>query len=314
MLGIIAPAVALAVLFETVKPGTVSATPPQPPASQDAAPGVERMEPPPPSIDESSGLAASRRTPGALWTCNDSGGGNLLVRYDPRDAASTLGFRLRGVANRDWEDLASFRQGNRSFLLVADTGDNRRARPSVAIHFVEEPAPEADPGTPLPVLLTVRTTYADGARDCEAVAVDAGRGLVLLGSKEIDQHGRIHGASGLYAFPLPQMPDAPTSRLDLLPLARIAELPTLMPTGMDVSGNRLAVSTYGEALMFTAATEEGWDTAVPAGVARVRTPPRRQGEAIAFSDDGRYLFFTSEGRAQPTWRVRVPPVEEPDAD
>ena len=57
------------------------------------------------SISESSGLAASRLTPGAYWTHNDSGDGPLVYAFDTR--GDSLGvFRVAGAQARDWEDMA----------------------------------------------------------------------------------------------------------------------------------------------------------------------------------------------------------------
>ncbi len=227
--------------FGLVRGVTPTAAVAAPPAGQARAEpeGPERLSPPPEVIDESSGLAASLARPGWLWTHNDSAGGSFLARYDPRSKSASERFTA-GVPNRDWEDLASFEQHGRRFLLVADTGDNTRSRADAVLHFLEEPAADADPAARLPVLLSVPVSFADGARDCEAVAVDVSRGLVLLGSKEIDQRGKIHGASGLYELPLPEMPDAPAGAAAPVSLARVAVLPTLMPTGMDVSRRRVA--------------------------------------------------------------------------
>ena len=297
-----------AALLRGNAPAAAVAAPP-PPAPPAAAPPAapERLAPPPAVIDESSGLAASFERPGWLWTCNDSAGGEVLARWNPADAGSSEAFTLAGVRNRDWEDLASFEAGGRRFLLVADVGDNTRSRRDATLHFVEEPPAGADPATPLPVLLSVPVAFGDGARDCEAVAVDATRGLILLGSKEIDQRGETFGASGLYALPLPEMPPPgqPAGRDPLVRLDRVGVLPTMMPTGMDVSpdGSRLAICTYGDAMVFGCGAGGSWAEVVAGEPERLRTPPRRQGEALAFCLDGASLYFTSEGAGQPTWRV-----------
>lgn len=286
------------------------------PASPAAPSAPLRLASPPEVIGESSGLAASREKPGWFWTCNDSGGGERLVRYDPTQTGGGNGagqsFVLGGVRNRDWEDLASFELDGRAFLLIADTGDNQRRRSDVALHFVEEPAADADPAVPLEVLLTVPIAYADGSRDCEAVAVDVTRGRILLGSKEIDQHGKTHGTSGLYELPLPALPERPAGRDPLERLPRLANLPTLMPTGMDVSadGSMLAICTYGDAMLFRCGPLGTWADVVEGSPERLRTPPRRQGEAVAFDLAGERLLFTSEGANQPTWSVSVPPAPE----
>lgn len=94
-----------------------------------AAPAATKVAPPSvagtleaPPNDEASGLAASRRTPGLLWTHDDSGG-------QPEIYAVETGGRLRGVLRlegikaEDWEDLASAEFDGKAWLIVADTGD-----------------------------------------------------------------------------------------------------------------------------------------------------------------------------------------------
>ena len=89
-------------------------------------------------INESSGLAPSRRERGIFWTHNDSGDGANLYAFDleGRDRGT---FRVPGLRARDWEDIASFVLDRKSYLLVADVGDNGSGRSTCAIHVVHEP-------------------------------------------------------------------------------------------------------------------------------------------------------------------------------
>src|ERR1700742_2093879 len=78
-----------------------------------------------PAVTESSGLVASRTTPGAYWTHNDSGDGPFIYAFDTRgDSFGT--FRVSGAEARDWEDIAAGPgpQPNRSYLYIGDIGDN----------------------------------------------------------------------------------------------------------------------------------------------------------------------------------------------
>jgi len=132
-------------------------------------------------LGEISGLAASHAHDGVLWAVNDGGNparlyaisrrGRLLARY-----------QIEGASNQDWEDLASFELDGRRYLLLADTGDNGGRRRGFSLHVFEEPAKLAN-GTLKPAW-TIRARWPDGPRDCEAVAVDAAAGQVLLVSKK----------------------------------------------------------------------------------------------------------------------------------
>ncbi|MDE2381869.1 MAG: hypothetical protein KGL71_06625, partial [Xanthomonadaceae bacterium] len=128
-------------------------------------------------LDEISGLAASHVHEDVLWVHNDSGNparlyaistrGRLLARFD-----------VVGAKNIDWEDIASFNLNGKHYLLLADTGDNGGQRRDFALHVIEEPA-QLTSGVVRPAW-SIRAHWPDGPRDCEAVAVDAATGQVLL--------------------------------------------------------------------------------------------------------------------------------------
>lgn len=78
------------------------------------------------TIDEASGLAASRRNPAILWTINDSG--NQPVLYALSTTGDAMGkIHVEDATNRDWEDLAAFRYGNRAYLAVGTSETMPRA-------------------------------------------------------------------------------------------------------------------------------------------------------------------------------------------
>src|SRR3546814_424496 len=99
-----------------------------------------------------------------------------------RRGSRIASLRLEGVDNTDWEDLAAFELDGRSYLLVADTGDNGGLRKTLQLHVVAEPMQLAD-ATIAPAWSIV-FRWPDGPRDCEAVTVDAIHGEVLLLSKK----------------------------------------------------------------------------------------------------------------------------------
>jgi hypothetical protein len=131
-----------------------------------------------PALAEVSGLAASRAQPGRYWINNDGGNGEALLLIEPDGKrVATLG--ITGVVNTDWEDLASFALDGHNYVLIADTGDNGGIRKTLKLHVIEEPARPKD-GDKVAPAWTIEFAWPDGARDCEAVAVDAARGEVLL--------------------------------------------------------------------------------------------------------------------------------------
>ncbi|MDB6114708.1 MAG: hypothetical protein JWQ62_1653 [Lacunisphaera sp.] len=138
-----------------------------------------------PRNQEASGLAASQRTDGVLWTHNDSGGEPVLFALNI-DGSSRGRVRLAGVENTDWEDLASCELDSQPLLIVADIGDNFAVRSHPVIHFVAEPdAASLTPQHELSIRpdWSLNFIYEDGARDCEAMAVDVKERAIYLLTK-----------------------------------------------------------------------------------------------------------------------------------
>jgi len=94
------------------------------------------------SVNESSGLVASRTTPGVYWTHNDSGDGPFL--YAIRTDGEYFGvWRVTGAQAIDWEDI-SIGPGpvrGKSYLYIGDIGYNGSARKEIVVYRVLEPKP-----------------------------------------------------------------------------------------------------------------------------------------------------------------------------
>jgi len=251
-------------------------------------------------LDEVSGLAASRRHPGVLWLHNDGGDGARLYATGLRGQLRAV-LEIEGVANTDWEDLAAFALDGRPYLLVADTGDNGGLRRTLQLHVVGEPARLADAGT-TPPAWSIAFRWPDGARDCEAVAVDTVRGQVLLVSK------KRHPAE-LFALPLRPDGDGVQVATRLGELAGIPQASAQerradpararlrgQVTAADVSpdGRTLAVLTYDHVLLYRRRGSESWARAVarPPRVHPLTLLP--QAEALGWAVDGHALYAAGE--------------------
>ena len=249
-------------------------------------------------LREVSGMAASRTHADVLWMLND--GGNDAALY----AVSLRGRRLArlaldGVPNTDWEDLAAFELDGRRYLLIADTGDNGGLRRTLQLHVVEEPATLED-GTLKPAW-SIAFRWPDGARDCEAVAVDAAAGQVLLVSKK-------RRPAELFAVPLrpaarrvvahrlgtlagiPQA-DAEQRRADP---ARARLHGQVTSADLAPDGRGLAVLTYDDLMLYRRQPGEAWGQAVARTPQVHPLPLIPQAEALAWSRGGGGLFATGE--------------------
>ena len=256
-----------------------------------------------PQLDEVSGLAASHVHPDTLWVHND--GGNAPVLYAIGKRGGVLArFRIGGVANTDWEDIAAFDLGGRHYLLIADTGDNGGLRHSAQLHVVEEPATLAD--ATLTPAWSIVFRWPGGPRDCEAVAVDAARGEVLLISKR-------RRPPELFVLPLRPTRGVQVARQ----VGTLAGIPAPDPvelednpraarirhqvTAADVSpdGRRLAVLTYSELLVYTRRGDATWAQAVAQAPAVHPLPWLPQAEALGWAPGGQALYATGEAMPAP---------------
>jgi len=263
-----------------------------------------------PELDEVSGLAASRAHPGRYWAIKDSGNRTRLMLIKP-DGSRVASFNTPGATNTDWEDIDAFDLDGKHYLLVADTGDNGGIRETLTLFVFEEPATVKDGGDIAPAW-TIEFRWPDGARDCEASAVDAARGEVLLVSKK-----RV--PPELFRVPLRKATGVQVAeRLATLP--GIAQ-PTpqeleLNPTygryrsqisGADLSSNGrvLAVMNYHSVYFYVRQPGETWAATMTRNPGSLRFPWLPQAEAVAFSVDGRTLLIGGEQRPTPLFRFTI---------
>ena len=249
-------------------------------------------------IRESSGLACSRRKADVFWTHNDSGGGARIFAFDLRGRALGI-FTVPGASARDWEDMASFVMDRKSYLLLADTGDNQCRRRFSTLHLVEEPRIPAAAGTAAhtaKLVWSLRFAYEDGSYDCESVAVDPARRMVYLVTKR--------PKCAVYELPIPAKPTAAVRTAK-----RIAPLALGWFTAMDLSpdGLRAVLLTYGDALEFVRRPSENWSRGFARQPRVLPMPRRAQGESICYGSDGRTLYLTSEKLPTPLFQVPALP-------
>jgi hypothetical protein len=256
------------------------------------------------SVSESSGLAASRLTPGAYWTHNDSGDGPFIYAFDNRgDSLGT--FRVAGAQASDWEDMAAGPgpQGDKSYLYLGDIGDNNGSRAEVVVYRVPEPALTAatrkftkrQPGTTEPAE-AIRLRYPDGAHDAEALLVHPVSGHIYIVTKVVIANPSVYEA-------VPPFTSRTMTRIGTV------SVPSLLGgviTGGAISpdGRRVALCDYFQ----------GYELTLPAHSANFNDiwkqkmlsfdlGKRKQGESITYRLDGKALLATSEGKQSPLIQV-----------
>jgi hypothetical protein len=263
-----------------------------------------------PALNEVSGLAASHAHPGIYWAQNDGDNGSKLIAIRA-DGTPVATFLVQGAENTDWEDIDSFELDGKHYLLVADTGDNGGIRKTLNLIVFEEPSRLKDGDTIRPAW-TIPFRWPDGARDCEATAVDAAAGEVLLISKK-----RV--PPELFRLPLRASEGLKTAELvtTLSGISQPSEADLKknpvygryrsQVSGADLSpnGRVLAVLNYHSIYLYVRAPNQAWGPVMQSQPGRLVFPWLPQAEGIAFSNDGRSLLIASEKRPAPLFIFRV---------
>ena len=261
------------------------------------------------AIGEASGLARSNLSEDLLWVINDGGSAPVLhaIGTDGSDRGSV---RLMNAVNVDWEDLASFEAGGKSWLLVADVGDNAGTREHVSLYLVEEPV--LPPGGPVPAR-QIRFAYPDGPRDAEAVAVDVENQQVMILSKRTIP-------AALYAVPLQDSEGEATIAVRLgevagIPQPGAEDLEQALanndwhwqPTGMDISaeGMSAVILSYRAIYRFRRNAGESWIAALQAAPTVHSLGNIREAEAVSFDISGLGVFVTVEQRQAPLYWFEI---------
>lgn len=266
-------------------------------------------------LDEASGLAASQTHRNVLWLIEDGGNPAQLHAINKR-GTRLASFAIEGVANTDWEDLAAFELDGKRYLLIADTGDNGGLRRTLLLHAILEPKQLKDGGTLRPAW-SIAFRWPDGARDCEAVAVDAMRRQILLISKK-------RQPPELFVLPLPLRPGTNgmqiARRMGTLagvPQASAEERRTdprgartrrqVTAATLAPDARTLAVLTYQNLLLYPRHGAETWARALARPPRVLDLPWLHQPEAVSWTPNGRGLYATGEFSPAPLLYVPVRP-------
>lgn len=257
-----------------------------------------------PTNQETSGLAASCRTPGVIWTHDDSGGHPVLFAL--RSDGSLVGrLRVAGEVNRDWEDIAAYEAEGQSWLLIADIGDNRAVHTQSVLHVLAEPdigTLQANREIAIRPAYSVHFVYEDGPRDCESVAVDAHQRAVYLLSKR-DATPRLYRLD-LAAAPADQpavarfvslVPHLPRPEPATGLIGKIPRRWRGQPTAMDFTadGSAALVLTYERLLLFPRTAGQSWAEAFAAEPEPLPVFDLPQAESACFAN-GHTVYLASE--------------------
>nr|WP_253864101.1 hypothetical protein [Prauserella halophila] len=241
-----------------------------------------------PALAEASGLVADADR----WYVVNDGGVDLRVYALDRNCV--VADVITDPADPyDVEDLARAADGT---FWLADVGDNRMARETVALHALR-------PGEGSTLH---RLTYPDGPHDAEAMILGP-EGTPHIITKSMTGSSDVYRPATALRTPGP----TPLERVGTVqvsptgtPGGPVGAAGSLLVTGAASShdGTVVAVRTYTDAYLYPA-PDGDVVTALRRDPVRVPLPDEPQGEAIAFQPDGA-LVSVSEGVGNP---VRLVP-------
>ena len=248
-------------------------------------------------LKEASGIAASRRNPGVLWTHNDGSGG--AIHAVAMNGTHLATFYLNSPV-LDTEDIAVGPGPVRgtSYLYVGDIG-GKRGRNRVQVLRIPEPF--VDPawaGNPPSVAFTgVETftlSYPDGSYDAESLMVDPVLGDLFVVTKQ-------DGMARVYRTNLNGVPGG-----SLVRWLFVAAIPFSLASGGDISADGKQIVLRREE--YAQAWERSGGESVGAALARsgqaipvIGPPVEPNGEGIALLPSGKGYVTIGEGVNPPIY-------------
>jgi len=250
-----------------------------------------------PVINESSGMAISRRIPNRSYRVNDSGdtGRFFVMDLAGRGMKSV---NIRGFNPIDNEDMALGPcDSSTDCIFIGDIGDNDRKRTTIELVVVQE---RPDFPAEVQAAYRVRMQYPDGPHDAESLGVHP-NGTVYIVTKDavksviyrLRRDQWRESRNGVAMLEPVVTLDWPALRPNTLPFTRMA-------TGMDIApdGKRFLLLNYVDAVEFfidlsadipnPAAWKEG------VHYRRIELTTLEQEESIAYLPDGRGLLYDTE--------------------
>jgi len=238
-------------------------------------------------IKEASGIAASQKNPGVLWTHNDSGGQPEI--YAMRSDGKHLGvFQLEGAGLRDWEDIAvgPGSEDGESYIYIGDIGDNDGIWVEKYIYRLPEPVIDLN-SEPIDTVLAVETitiVYPQNVkRDVETFMVDPlTRDWILISKREENVL--------VYRVPFPQ------STSETVTAEELASLNFSAAVGGDISpdGKEVLIKTYDKVFYWCRTSGQTLQQMFTKPPVQLPYSFEPQGEAICWAQDAGGYFTTSE--------------------
>jgi hypothetical protein len=259
-------------------------------------------------MDETSGLIASAINPDIYYAHNDSGDTSRFFAITADGRLKTTIYytgdkKMHKLGVVDCEDIAvgPGPAKGKSYVYIGDIGDNGFTRKFITVYRMEEHKNWGTDSIAHAVPVPLHLKYPDGAQDAEAMTIDPIEKLLYIITKRGD-------SVGVYTTPLKYKAN------DTLTLTFRGKLffnglkPFKWITAADVSadGKQVLVRNYEKVFYWRRnAAEPIWQTLKRAPL-ELPYKQEKQGEAIAFTRDGKGYYTTSEGVYAPIYYYKTP--------
>lgn len=239
-------------------------------------------------VAEASGLAASRRTSGVLWSHADSYSGEPYLYAFDTNGAPKGKVRLPGVKVADWEAVAVGPCGGSSCVFVADIGDNQGERKGITIHRFPEPLPTDQAASSSQ---SFRATFPDGPHDAEAMFVSSSGEMFVVTKGD-------SGPIALYRFGSSPSAGGATvlQKVAVLQAGPISRNQWVTDASASRDGKWIAMRTHGAVYFYDAERLMKGDVKAPMKF-DATSLGEAQGEGLALGLDGA-LYLAGEGRGK----------------
>ena len=234
-------------------------------------------------MQELSGIAASANNPGMLWTINDSGNSNEVLLVDQKLKIKLI-CKLKGITNRDWEDITvgPGPEEGKNYVYVGDIGDNMALFQYKYVYRFEEPTPGKDESIEITNFDRITFQLPDKKKDTESLMIDPKtKNLYTISKRENPVH--------VYEIPYPY------STKDTVTARSIAAIPFTQIVAADFSpdGKELLMKNY-ENVYYWVIGNNDLKQVLNEKPFILNYTQEPQGESITFARDGSGFFTISE--------------------
>lgn len=270
------------------------------------------------SINEASGLVASRDHSNRFWLHNDSGGSARIFAMTQTGAdRGTVNLGNRPAS--DFEDIAiGPGPGSKEYLYIADIGNNAHGRATVRIYRIVEPTPPGAGKTitiPDSEIETFVYAYENPGnpgthwrRNAESLIVDPISGDLIVFEKQAQT---INGVSNMgWVYKIDKDDLVQGSTITAKPKTAVKQrIDTKYSplTGADISvdGKLIIAKNGAETFAWLRSSGQSVFAALAAYPVTSCIAPSTPGEAIAILPNGSAFITVTERVSAPVWQIGV---------